>query len=65
MRAFTFRLETLLHLREMAKEKAVKEYAQSIAIREKTEKQLMNAVKELKDLNLIIGEKRRVGNKFG
>ena len=61
MRAFTFRLETLLHLREMAKEKAVKEYAHSIAIREKTEKQLMNAVKELKDLNLIIGEKRRVG----
>jgi len=61
MRAFTFRLETLLHLRELAKEKAIKEYAQSIAKRENTEKQLMNAVKELKDLNLIIGEKRRVG----
>ncbi len=61
MRAFTFRLETLLHLREMAKERAIKEYALSISQRERIEKELGCAVNSLKALNQIIGEKRTIG----
>ena len=37
MKAFTFRLETLLHLREMSRDRAIKEYAQAITKREKIE----------------------------
>ena len=34
MKAFSFRLETLLHLREMAKDKAIADYGLAIAKRE-------------------------------
>ena len=40
MKAFSFRLETLLHLREMAKDKAIKDYAISISNRENAEQDL-------------------------
>jgi flagellar biosynthesis chaperone FliJ len=49
MKAFSFRLETLLHLREMAKDKAVAEYGLSISRRE-------NAEKALKERYLEIGK---------
>ena len=44
MKAFTFRLETLLHLREISKDRAIKEYAQAISKREKLELDLKKAV---------------------
>ena len=40
MRKFSFRLETLLHIRELAKEKAIVNYGKAIAEREKCEKKL-------------------------
>lgn len=41
MKAFTFRLESLLHLRESAREKALVGYASSIRDRELVEEKLM------------------------
>ena len=61
MKAFTFRLETLLHLREMSKERAIKEYAQAISKREKLELDLKKAVKMLEVLNAEINERRANG----
>jgi len=61
MKAFTFRLETLLHLREMSKERAIKEYAQAISKREKLELDLKKAVKMLEVLNAEINERRTNG----
>ena len=45
MKAFVFRLETLLHLREIAKDKALSQYGKSVAKRESTERRL-NAKKQ-------------------
>ena len=61
MKAFTFRLETLLHLRVMAKDRAIKDYACAISKREKLEIQLTEAVGNLKMLNNEIHRKRTVG----
>ena len=61
MKAFSFRLETLLHLREMAKDKAIKDYAISISNRENAEQDLKNAVKDLESLNSEIKQRRTVG----
>ena len=61
MKAFTFRLETLLHLREISKDRAIKEYAQAILKREKLELDLRKAVKMLEVLNVEINERRAIG----
>lgn len=61
MKAFTFRLETLLHLREMSRDRAIKEYAQAITKREKIELDLKKAVKMLEVLNAEINERRASG----
>ncbi len=61
MKAFTFRLETLLHLREMSKDRAIKEYALAISKREKLEVDLKKAVKMLEGLNSEINERRARG----
>ena len=61
MRKFSFRLETLLHIRELAKEKAIVNYGKAIAKREKCEKKLDF---ELTNLNLLkkqIKENRILG----
>ena len=61
MKAFTFRLETLLHLREMAKDRASKDYAVAISTRENFEHELRGAVKNLEALNYEITGKRAIG----
>ena len=43
MKAFGFRLETLLHLRELAKDKAIAEYGLAVSKREEAEKTLSEA----------------------
>jgi flagellar export protein FliJ len=54
-------LETLLHLREISKDRAIKEYAQAISKREKLELDLKKAVKMLEVLNAEINERRASG----
>jgi flagellar export protein FliJ len=61
MKAFTFRLETLLHLREMSRDKAIKDYAIAISNRENAEIDLNSAVSSLKELNTVIHQKRAIG----
>jgi len=61
MKAFTFRLETLLSLRKLAKDRAVSDYARAIANRVQSEKNLENAVLVLTQLNAEITLKRKVG----
>ncbi|MEC9124114.1 MAG: flagellar export protein FliJ, partial [Verrucomicrobiota bacterium] len=61
MKAFTFRLETLLHLREMAKDKAIAEYGVAIHQREESEKLLDQGHRALDDLKREIGLRRTVG----
>ena len=61
MKAFTFRLETLLHLREMAKDKAIAEYGVAIRQREESEKLLDQGHRALDDLKQEIGVRRTVG----
>ncbi len=40
MKVFNFRLETLLHLREIARDKALGNYAKAINVRQEKEKSL-------------------------
>lgn len=59
MKAFKFRLSTLLHLREIAKDKALSNYAQSIHARQDKEKDLHKSQKYLDSLHIQIGERRK------
>ena len=61
MRAFEFRLETLLHLRELAKDKAIAEYGLAVSKREEAENALREANDGLRDLRDEIGIRRSVG----
>jgi flagellar biosynthesis chaperone FliJ len=61
MKAFKFRLETLLHLRELAKDKAISEYGKSIRIREEAENNLFAKEQELVGLREEIGLRRSSG----
>ena len=61
MRAFEFRLETLLHLRELAKDKAIGEYGLAVSKREEAEKTLSEANDGLRELREEIGIRRSVG----
>jgi len=61
MKAFSFRLETLLHLREMAKDKAIAEYGLAIARREDAQKVLQERKRQMEDLREEIGRRRSTG----
>ena len=61
MRAFEFRLETLLHLRELAKDKAIGEYGLAVSKREEAQKKLSEANDGLRELREEIGIRRSVG----
>ena len=61
MRAFVFRLETLLHLRELAKDKAIAEYGLAVSKREEAENKLVKANDGLRELRDEIGIRRSVG----
>jgi len=61
MRAFEFRLETLLHLRELAKDRAIAEYGLAVSKREDAENALREANDGLRDLRDEIGIRRSVG----
>ena len=61
MKAFSFRLETLLHLREMAKDKAIAEYGLAIARREDAQKILQERKRQMEDLREEIGRRRSTG----
>ena len=59
MKVFTFRLETLLHLREIARDKALASYAKAISQRQEMEKALHDHSLYLEDLQLQISLKRK------
>ena len=59
MKVFTFRLETLLHLREIARDKALAAYAKAINQRQEREKALEACRFHLENLQVQIGEKRK------
>ena len=61
MKAFSFRLETLLHLREMAKDKAIADYGLAIAKREASQNVLQERKLRLEDLREEIGRRRSTG----
>ena len=61
MKSFRFRLETLLHLREMAKDKAIAEYGLAIARREEAQKVLQQRKRQMEDLREEIGRRRSTG----
>ena len=61
MKSFRFRLETLLHLREMAKDKAIAEYGLAIARRENAQKVLQERKRQMEDLREEIGRRRSTG----
>jgi flagellar export protein FliJ len=59
MKVFNFRLETLLHLREITRDKALGNYAKAINVRQEKEKALQESRSFLEELQLHIGQKRR------
>ena len=61
MRAFHFRLQTLLNLREMAREEALSVYAQAIRQRELEQMELIACNRRLKELREEIGFRRKEG----
>ncbi len=61
MKAFAFRLETLLHLREIAKDNALSQYGQSVVKRESTELRLNAKKQRLLELQSEIASRRAVG----
>jgi flagellar FliJ protein len=61
MKAFEFRLETLLHLRELAKDKAIAEYGRAVSKREEAEKMLREVNDGLRELREEIRIRRSVG----
>lgn len=61
MKAFAFRLETLLHLREIAKDKALSQYGKAVAKREFMEGQLLSKERRLAELQDEIASRRKVG----
>jgi len=61
MKAFSFRLETLLHLRELAKDRAVAEYGVAISKNEQAERALEERKREMEELRQEIGRRRNIG----
>ena len=61
MKVFSFRLETLLHLRELAKDRAVAEYGVAISEKEQAERALEERKREMEELRQEIGRRRNIG----
>lgn len=59
MRAFNFRLATLLRLREASREKSLLEYAKSIQERQQTEDRLKRANEYVSTLEFKLNEKQK------
>ena len=60
MRAFNFRLATLLRLREASREKSLLDYAKSIHERQQTEDRLKRASKYVEILEFKLSEKQKL-----
>jgi flagellar export protein FliJ len=60
MRAFNFRLATLLRLREASREKSLLDYAKSIHERQQTEDRLKRASKYVETLEFKLSEKQKL-----
>ena len=59
MKAFRFRLESLLQLREISRDKALAQYAKAINFRQLKEGELRSRETNLKNLHSQISEKRQ------
>lgn len=59
MKVFKFRLGTLLHLREISRDKALSNYAHSINARQEKERVLRDCQLYLESLHHQIGERRK------
>ena len=60
MKAFKFRLESLLQLREISKDRALSKYAQAINFRQDKEKELQASELHLQELQFQISENRKI-----
>lgn len=60
MRAFNFKLATLLRLREASREKSLLEYAKSIHERQQTEDRLLRASEYVSTLEFKLNEKQKL-----
>lgn len=60
MRAFNFRLATLLRLREASREKSLLDYAKSIHERQQTEDRLKRASEYVETLEFKLSEKQKL-----
>ena len=60
MRAFNFKLGTLLRLREASREKSLLDYAKSIHERQQTEDRLMRASEYVSTLEFKLNEKQKL-----
>ena len=60
MKAFKFRLETLLQLREISKDRALSKYAHAINFRQNKEKELQESELHLEELQFQISENRKM-----
>ena len=60
MKAFRFRLETLLRLKDASRERALQDYAVAIQMRQESETKLKNAVGYVEGLENKLSEKRKV-----
>ena len=60
MKAFRFRLETLLRLKDASRERALQDYAISIKIRQEWEAKLDRAVGYIAELENMLSEKQKL-----
>ena len=60
MKAFKFRLESLLQLREISKDRALSKYARDINFRQNKEKELQASELHLEELQFQISENRKI-----
>ena len=60
MKAFKFRLESLLQLREISKDRALSKYARAINFRQNKEKELQESELHLEELQFQISENRKI-----
>ena len=60
MKAFRFRLETLLRLKDASRERALQDYAVAINMRQEWEAKLDNAIEYVKGLENMLSEKQKL-----
>ena len=61
MKAFRFRLESLLHLRGLTREKCLKDYAQAISQRKFEEERCEQISQRMKDIEASVADQREQG----